>query len=246
MSAETSKQRNRKGPPAARRGSGGTQKAGQPDPSVPYGPAAEPDGGFRPWHLFLIGSLLAAGAGMVAVRGAPPAHVTFVALGIGSAGVAAFWLYRVVWPLVAPAAAAGPDMLGGRTRAALDREKAAVLRAIKELEFDRAMGKVSEADFQDMSGRLRARAVRLIKQLDTGSAGYRELIERELAARRAAAEGRPAAAAALEATASPRAVPPAPPEPQANASLTCGGCGTLNDPDAQFCKQCGNRLLVSS
>ena len=42
-------------------------------------------------------------------------------------------------------------MLGGRTRAALEREKALVLRSIKELEFDRAMGKVSEKDFAEMS-----------------------------------------------------------------------------------------------
>ena len=49
-------------------------------------------------------------------------------------------------------------MLGGRTRAALEREKTLSLRSIKELEFDRAMGKVSEKDFAEMGARLRARA----------------------------------------------------------------------------------------
>src|SRR6185436_17587187 len=49
------------------------------------------------------------------------------------------------------------------------------LRAIKELEFDRAIGKLSEEDFKEMSGRLRARATRLIRQLDAGG-GYREQI----------------------------------------------------------------------
>ena len=44
-------------------------------------------------------------------------------------------------------------------RAALEREKALVLRSIKELEFDRAMGKVSPKDFDEMAGRLRARAI---------------------------------------------------------------------------------------
>ena len=83
-------------------------------------------------------------------------------------------------------------MLGGRTRAALEREKTLVLRAIKELEFDRAMGKVSEADWQEMTGRLRARAVRLIRQLDSGSAVYRDLIEKELSAREASAGSRAA------------------------------------------------------
>ena len=57
-----------------------------------------------------------------------------------------------------------------------------MLRSIKELEFDRAMGKVSEKDFAEMSGRLRARAARLMRQLDAG-AGYRSEIEQEIAKR---------------------------------------------------------------
>jgi hypothetical protein len=54
-------------------------------------------------------------------------------------------------------------VVGERTRAALEQEKANTLRTIKELEFDRAMGKMSEEDFTEMSVRLRARAGRLIK-----------------------------------------------------------------------------------
>src|SRR5204862_2381157 len=73
-------------------------------------------------------------------------------------------------------------MVGQRTRAALEREKLLALRAIKELEFDRAMGKLSESDWQEMSGRLRARAAGLMRQLDAG-AGYREQIERDVAKR---------------------------------------------------------------
>ena len=47
------------------------------------------------------------------------------------------------------------------------------------------MGKLSEADFKEMSGRLRARAARLMRQLDAG-AGYREQIERDSRRRLAA------------------------------------------------------------
>mgnify|MGYP006142053811 CR=1 FL=1 len=39
-------------------------------------------------------------------------------------------------------------------------------------EFDFAMGKMSQADFDEMSGRLRARALSLMKQLDLGASGY--------------------------------------------------------------------------
>ncbi len=41
-------------------------------------------------------------------------------------------------------------MIGERTRVALEREKMLTLRAIKELEFDRAMKKLSDEDFREM------------------------------------------------------------------------------------------------
>ena len=69
--------------------------------------------------------------------------------------------------------------IGGRTRVALEREKTLVLRSIKELEFDFAMGKIAKADFDEMSGRLRARALGLMRQLDAGG-GYEEQIEQEV------------------------------------------------------------------
>ena len=72
-----------------------------------------------------------------------------------------------------------PMTIGGRTRIALEREKTLVLRSIKELEFDFAMGKIAKADFDEMSGRLRARALGLMRQLDAGG-GYREQIAKEV------------------------------------------------------------------
>jgi len=48
----------------------------------------------------------------------------------------------------------------------LTREKALVLRSIKELEFDHATGKVSDADFKDMDNRLRTRALALMQDLE--------------------------------------------------------------------------------
>ena len=66
-------------------------------------------------------------------------------------------------------------------RAVLEREKMLVLRSIKELEFDRAMGKVSAKDFDEMAGRLRG--PRDVADAPARyRAGYRELIERELQA----------------------------------------------------------------
>jgi hypothetical protein len=139
--------------------------------------------GFQAWHLFVIGTLVASAAAAVAVRGTRPANVVFVCLTVLAAGVVGYAVYRALWPLVHPDAVDSPEMVGGRTRAALEREKTLLLRAIKELEFDRAMGKVSEADCVEMTARLRSRAIRVIRQLDAGGAAYRELIDKELAAR---------------------------------------------------------------
>ena len=109
-------------------------------------------------------------------------------------------------------------MVGERTRVALEREKLLTLRSIKELEFDRAMGKLSDADWQEMSSRLRARAAGLIKQLDAGS-GYREQIERDLAKRLNE-----------------------PPVDTSTRGHFCTECGTKNEGDAKFCKNCGHKL----
>ncbi len=138
---------------------------------------------FRAVHLLILGAVAASTTAVLVAHGTSPANIVFTVFAVIAAAVAATALYRTLWPLAADAPLPQPDMMGGRTRAALEREKTIVLRAIKELEFDRAMGKVSAADCEEMIGRLRARAVRLIRQLDAGSEGYRELIERELNAR---------------------------------------------------------------
>jgi hypothetical protein len=113
---------------------------------------------------------------------------------------------------------------------ALEREKRLVLRSIKELEFDRAMGKVAEADFEEMVGRLRDRAVGLMQRIEQGQQGLRERVARDLAALPASGKEKAGRAVRREAPAA---------ESQAK---TCGACGTSNDPDARFCKQCGGAV----
>ena len=131
-----------------------------------------------------------------------------------------------------------PPLAGGRTRLALEREKQLVLRSIKELEFDFAMGKMSQADFDEMSGRLRHRALGLMRQLDAGG-GYREQIENEIEKRLS----RPsrARASAIAGRRRRRLKP----SPAGQRAPVCT-CGTANDPDARFCKSCGNKLRDSS
>ena len=195
---------------------------------------AEP--GFRVWHFFVLLSLMAATLAVVMSRQSTPENLILISLTIGAAGFAALGLYRMLAPLAASEAELVNEPLSDRLRADLEREKMLALRSIKELEFDRAMGKVSAQDFEEMAARLRARALGLMKQLDEGGSAYRALIERELQARignsgRAVASVGGAATERLAAAAQ---------QPAAVAGLCA--CGTRNDADARFCKSCGRKL----
>lgn len=181
----------------------------------------------QPWHLFTLAGLIGATIVVSISRRQTPSGIILLSLIIFTAAIVGIATWRMLAPLVGKDQPAGPQILGGRTRAALEREKALVLRTIKELEFDRAMGKVSDKDFAEMSGRLRLRAAGLIRQLDAGQ-GYREQIEQEIQKR---IKARPASDVGRVPQSGPAA---------------CAECGTPNDPDAKFCKNCGGRMAAAS
>src|SRR6187402_2578583 len=66
------------------------------------------------------------------------------------------------------------------TRSAEEEQKRAVLRALKDLEYERSVGKISEDDYHEYSVRYRAEAKRLIQSLDEHLAEGRKQVEREL------------------------------------------------------------------
>src|SRR5262249_33319736 len=180
------------------------------------------DEGFRISPFFVLLSLVAATVAVMLARPAAPENLTLISLTIGAAGVAAIAFYRTIAPLIDPRAEEDHEPPSARLRADLEREKALTLRSIKELEFDRAMGKVSPQDFDQMAGRLRARAMGIMKQLEAGMSLYREQVERDLASRIG------------------RATPDLKVRPAADVR-TCTG-GTSNDADPRVCKSCGAKL----
>src|SRR5262245_7658418 len=168
--------------------------------------------------------MLAATATVIVATGQSPANIIILSLTVVSVSFVGLGAYRILSPLVSDQPVI-PMTIGGRTRVALEREKTLVLRSIKELEFDFAMGKVAKADFDEMSGRLRSRALGLMRQLDAGG-GYRDQIEQEVKKR---LEGDGLSRRDDSATA------------EAVALQTCV-CGRTNDSDAKFCKHCGSKL----
>jgi len=172
----------------------------------------------QPWQFFVLAGLGCATAVTFLARNQGLTTVLLLSMLMAATTLVGIAALRAIRPLVSEHDDRSA-VIGQRTRAALEQEKANTLRTIKELEFDRAMWYLSEADFTEMSVRLRARAQRLMKQLDAGT-GYRPKIEQDLAKRLGdAAES-----------------------PSPNAQRTCSRCSTSNDTDARFCKNCGERL----
>lgn len=198
--------------------------------------AADADPGLRPWQFFVLAGMIAATVVVIFATGQSPAAIILLSLTVLSASLVALGTYRALSPLATRDAIEAPQMLGGRTRAALEREKTLVLRSIKDLEFDFAMKKVSQSDYDEMAARLRARAVGLMRQLDEGS-GYRALIEAEFS-KRLGRRGLPPAGSSTPAT-----VEREPPVDEV-VTTACAACGQTNDTDARFCKHCGARMTA--
>ena len=164
---------------------------------------------FTAGHFYVLLSMIGATVAVVVARNTHPAALLLISAAVLASGYTAYALHRALAGLWSGAGSEEP--LGIRHREVLLQEKALVLRAIKDLEFDRGMKKVSETDYADMLERLRARALLLMQQLERTP----DVV--------------------------PAAAPPAekPRRPTAN---TCVRCGTRNEADAKFCKQCGDRL----
>jgi len=184
------------------------------------GGAVQHSDSLQPWQLFTLAGLIGATLTVFMSRGQSPSAVILLSLTIFAAAWVGVAALRTFMPLAGKMSPHGGQLLGGRTRAALEREKSLVLRSIKDLEFDRAMGKVSEKDFAEMSARLRGRAAGLMRQLDAG-AGYREQIEKEIEKRLGKVV-------------------------EAPRKGVCAQCKTANDPDARFCKHCGAKIEAQS
>jgi hypothetical protein len=116
----------------------------------------------------------------------PP--VVFLSLGWLAVLLTARYLLTAGWL----AANDDPDELGEfwqpvGAREELEREKRSLLKAIKEIEFDHEMGKMSDADAEELIHFYRTRAIEVIKALDVAGpeAGMtvQQRIDREVRAR---------------------------------------------------------------
>jgi hypothetical protein len=109
----------------------------------------------------------------------------------------------------------------------LGEQKNRVLRALKDLESEHALGKIDDADYGSFVARYRDEAKTVMRQMDLEVAPLREQAEqiaRDYLEKRN-----------LEGTV-PESAQPRDDRP------TCASCDTSNEPDAAFCKKCGAPL----
>jgi hypothetical protein len=159
-------------------------------------------------------------------------------------GMVALWL--VFRPLLVPPPP--PDLV----EEPLEQDetpKGVALLALKEIEFDRETGKLSDADYQYLKGRYTVEALEALRT--EAGAGVPDDVEaliahRVQALRFAEATAPPGAPACL--SCGPR------PEADALFCSTCGGrllaaapcarCGTPLSSDSRFCEGCGSRVAA--
>jgi hypothetical protein len=107
-------------------------------------------------------------------------------LALAAACIVLIWslrsLWRVVEALARPAVEtliveAEAGALAASNLAELREDKRRLLRAIKELEFDHEMGKLSDEDFREIGDRYRMRAIEVLRLLDEGGDLHPQLAE---------------------------------------------------------------------
>ncbi len=185
---------------------------------------------WAPYALVLLGLVLLL-VGLLTVGGA---ELDAPTLGlVAAAGALLFLLVRmhaVVTALRTPeddAVLAMESLARHASARELREEKRRVLTAIKELDFDYAMGKLSEADYRAVREAYQVRAVQVLRALDARDDLHprlREDLDR-------LARGEPVSAGEGAATPGPVA-----------GMRPCPSCAGTNDGDARFCKHCGAAL----
>jgi len=134
-------------------------------------------------------------------------------------------VYLVLEPLIRGIA---HDVLPAEAEDLEQTPKGIALSALKEIEFDRATGKLSDADYQMLHARYTAKALEALRMeaVQTSRVGMGAGTPDDIEARIAA-----------KVTALRSASTPTSP-----GAVSCPACGPRPEPDAVFCSDCGTRL----
>jgi hypothetical protein len=170
------------------------------------------------------------------------------------------WLTVILAALISLVAiyyAVAPLLENGRAAVLVDDDKLvellgrkdATLQAIKDLEFDYHVGKMSEEDFQRLDQRLRRQAIGLLQQIEKvapDSATLDQQLEAIIAQFRqttvAPVATTPAAKVQVGPTVAPVPAAIAAPVAAPSAMRFCTQCGKPVEPTHKFCAHCGTPI----
>ncbi|HET9707396.1 MAG TPA: zinc ribbon domain-containing protein [Gemmatimonadales bacterium] len=162
--------------------------------------------------------------------------------GLALAAAAVFFVLRpIITPPVPGSDSASAELEGEDPDDDLSL-RAVALRALKEIEFDRATGKLSDADYDALKTQYTAEALAALRADSAASPADTPDISRS----------RPIAPPAARAACPTHGVRP---EADARFCSACGRrlsaatgfcakCGTALEPDARFCAVCGRRVAA--
>jgi hypothetical protein len=158
----------------------------------------------------------------------------FILAAIIVLGILAF----IAYPLFSAARvemAETPEALDG-----LLSQRDAEYDAIRDLDFDFQMGKLSQSDYATMREKYKARAAVALQQIDAiGGNGAGTPVEEQVAQLRATKRAAPPADDAIE-----REIARLRAGKSTASDLRCATCGTPYHAGDTFCAKCGNRLTT--
>jgi len=210
-----------------------------------------------------------AGATIAGLLFGPPGAVLVLASGALIGVIAVFW--ASLRTLLGETPLTGADAYAIGAPRTEEEQKQAVLRALKDLEFERSVGKISEEDYRELVVKYRAEAKRLLRILEADAGPRRAHVEALVAKRLRRAgiavdggkvDGGKAfgdddververAGIAKKDAEVERAIAETVEvlDQQERVAVegatvkerACASCATINDEDAVFCKKCGAR-----
>lgn len=214
-----------------------------------------------PWIAVVV---LVLGATIVRIRFGWPAVLLWLAFCALSGAILLFW--EALRAALDPNSRGDENDLDHRALALaeLEERKRAALRALRDVQQEYALGKLSDEDARALEERYRSEARQVMQALD-------DLLGEHLS--RAEAEFDRLARAILESNRNESELADrdesserlhssegtAKPEPveererkrfeassaQQDERIECSACNTLNDPDARFCKSCGTPFKIA-
>jgi hypothetical protein len=107
-------------------------------------------------------------------------ELAFLVLAAGVLTLVITLMWSSVQSLTGGASLGFEEALGMGAPSRVEEQKRAVLRALKDLEYERGVGKISPEDYAELSARYRAEAKRLIQSVDEALGPARERVESAL------------------------------------------------------------------